>query len=139
MSDPQADLSGVPDRILPPAAYARMTTILRGGLLLSLAILVASLVAFILRHPGDSASTVIGSNPVLQYLNLPGLVTGLVQGHTEAYLTLGLLVLLATPVLRVATGFYYFEKMHDRGLSAITLTVLALILVGILVLGPLLR
>ncbi len=43
---------------------------------------------------------------------------------------------MATPIVRVASGFYYFRRGGERTMAAITLTVLALILFGILVFGP---
>jgi uncharacterized membrane protein len=135
----EAVISSLPDRTLPPAAYVRMTLILRAGLLLSLTILAVTLAVYVAVHPAATSASVIGSNPILRYLSVTGLVVGLARGSLEAYLTLGLLVLLVTPVLRVASGFYYFEKGHDRGLARITLAVLLLLLFGLLVLGPLLR
>ena len=116
-----------------------MTWILRGGLFASLAVLVGSLVVYLSQHPGESYQSVIASNPILGYLSVPGLAHGLATGSVNAYLTLGLLILVATPLLRVASGFYYFERGKERALAGVTLTVLVLLLVGILVIGPLVR
>jgi uncharacterized membrane protein len=124
---------------LPSRAYLRMSTVLRAGLLTALAILAAGVVAYPLKHPTATSEDVIGSNPILRYLSLNGLVSGIAGGHVEALLTLGLIVLVATPILRVASGFYYFQRGRERAMAAITFTVLALLLVGLLVLGPALR
>jgi uncharacterized membrane protein len=126
-------------RALPPSAYARMSAVLRIGLMVSIAILLAGIIAYPLKHPSATSGDVIASNPILRYLGLSGLLSGLAGGHVEAYLTLGLLVLVATPILRVASGFYYFQVGRERAMAAITITVLFLLLVGILVLGPALR
>ncbi len=128
-----------PDPSLPPVAYARMTFLLRGGLLLALAVLAVTLLVYLAEHPGASAGVAIGANPIVQYLNLPALASGLAHGAPEAYLTLGLLILLATPILRVASGLYYFSRARDGGMTAITLVVLALLLFGVLILGPIVR
>ena len=127
-----------PDR-LPAAAYRRMSLVLRGGLLTAITILAAGVIAYPLKHPGATSADVIASNPILRYLGLDGLLSGLAGGHVEALMTLGLLVLVATPILRVASGFYYFERGRERAMAAITLTVLVLLLFGLLVLGPALR
>ena len=124
---------------LPPAARLRMVLILRIGLLASLAILAASVVAYLVQHPGTDFRSVVGSNPILEYLGLPGLAHGLLTGSVEAYLTLGLLVLVATPILRVASGLYYFSRDRERALTEVTLTVLVLLIVGLLVIGPFVR
>jgi len=138
-SSPTDPNRAISDHQLPPEAYRRMTVILRGGLLLSLAVLAVVLSLYVAVHSGSTSSQTIASNPVLNYLSVPGLASGLAHGSLEAYLTLGLLVLLATPILRVASGFYYFEKEGDRPLAAITFTVLVLIFLGLLVIGPLFR
>ena len=127
-----------PER-LPDEAYRRMTLVLRVGLVASLGVLLTGLVAYLLKHPGDTSSSALSSNPILNYLSAGGLVTGLAQGHVEAYLTVGLLVLVATPIVRVLSGFYYFRKGHERAMAAITLTVFGLLLFGLFVLGPLIR
>jgi uncharacterized membrane protein len=124
---------------LPPSAYARMTFVLRVGLGVALVVLVGGLIAFLLRHPSATSESVLSSNPILDYLNLPGLVNGLATGRTQAYLTVGLLVLLATPIVRVLSGFYYFRRAGERAMTAISLTVLVLLLVGLLVIGPAIR
>jgi uncharacterized membrane protein len=121
---------------LPPEAYARMTLILRLGLGLSLALLVGGLAAYIVHYPGSTSGSVLAGNPILRYLNLPGLVGGLLSGSVESYLTLGLVALVATPLVRVLTGCYYFQKAGERTMTWITLTVLVLLLVGLLVIGP---
>jgi uncharacterized membrane protein len=139
MSAPETTPAPLPARALPSRAYARMTLVLRGGLLLALAILLGALVAYALAHPGASSESVIASNPILGYLGFASLASGLAAGSIESYLTLGLLVLIATPVVRVLSGFYYFARGGERQMATITFIVLVLLIVGITVLGPLIR
>ncbi|HYA70055.1 MAG TPA: DUF1634 domain-containing protein [Thermoplasmata archaeon] len=121
---------------LPQEAYVRMTLVLRLGLGLSLAILGGGIVAYLLMNPGQSSSSVLANNPILSYLTLPGLASGLGSGSVSAVLTLGLIVLVATPIVRVVSGLYYFQKVGERAMTAITLAVLILLLLGLLVIGP---
>jgi uncharacterized membrane protein len=133
-------IDGAPsDPTLPPSAYARMAGLLRAGLWISLGLLFVSLVAYLLLHPSEMSARAIASNPILEFLNAGGLWGGLVSGNSAAYLTLGLLALVATPIVRVASGFYYFRRGGERGLATITFVVLVLLLVGLLVVGPLVR
>ena len=141
MSDPSLPMADKPPGLrpvepLPPEAYSRMTLTLRAGLGLAIAILLAGLVAYVLVYPGATSGSVLSTNPILNYLNLSGLAAGLVSGSVEAYLTLGLVVLVATPILRVVTGFYYFRRAGERAMTGITLAVLVLLLLGLLVIGP---
>jgi len=137
-SPPRAAGPGVDVR-LPLAAYSRMTLVLRAGLVSSLSILAVTLGFYLVREPSLTSEGVIGSNPALQYLGLNGLVSGLAAGSVPAYLTLGLLVLVATPLVRVLSGFYYFQRGGERVMAGVTITVFALLLVGLLVVGPLVR
>jgi uncharacterized membrane protein len=121
---------------IPDDAYRRTTLLLRGGLLASLTILLGALITYLVAHPNLSSSAAIASNPVVAYLNLGGLGHGLATGAPEAYLALGVFVLIATPILRVAAGVYYFRRGHERTMTWVTFTVLVMLILGVLVIGP---
>ena len=131
--------SSSPPGPLPDAAYRRMTAVLRVGLAIALTILGGGEIAYLATHPSATSAQALASNPILGYLGLSGLAGGLAAGSIEAYLTLGLLVLLATPILRVVTGGYYFGRHGERTMTAVALTVLVLLLVALLLSGPLIR
>ncbi|HXY12189.1 MAG TPA: DUF1634 domain-containing protein [Thermoplasmata archaeon] len=116
-----------------------MTYVLRLGLGLALVVLAGGIIAYIVENPGVSSSTVLSSNPILGYLSFPGLASGLASGSVGAILTLGLIVLVATPIVRVVSGMYYFRKGGEREMTAISFTVLVLLLLGLLVIGPYIR
>ncbi len=124
---------------LPDVEYRRMSLILRIGLSTSLVLLIGGLLVYLVQHPHLGFDQALAHNPILQYLGFTGLVDGLAAGNMAAVLTLGLLALVATPILRVMTGFYYFRHGGERTMAQVTLTVLILLLFGILVLGPILR
>jgi len=126
-------------RPLPNDAYVRMTLVLRLGLGLSLALLGGGIVAYLWSNPGATSSSVLAQNPIGQYLSVSGLVSGLLAGSLGAFLTLGIVLLILTPVVRVLSGLYYFRKVGERAMTAITFTVFVLLLVGLFVIGPLLR
>jgi uncharacterized membrane protein len=126
------------DRALPPSAYARMGRVLWTGLVISLVLLAGAIVAELVEQP-RAIYEGAESNPSRGYLTIDGLAAGLAAGAPVAYLTLGVLCLVATPFVRVAAGFYYFRRGGERTMAAITLIVLVLLLFGLLVLGPLVR
>jgi uncharacterized membrane protein len=137
-SPPRDTLRGVDVR-LPAAAYARMTLVLRVGLVSSLSILAAVLGVYLAQEPSATSEGTVGSNPALPYLSLNGLLSGLAAGSAPAYLMLGLLVLVATPLVRVLSGLYYFRRGGERAMAGVTITVFALLVVGLLFVGPLVR
>jgi uncharacterized membrane protein len=124
---------------LPEAAYRQMTLVLRIGLGIALAILLAALVAYMAEHPGASFGGTLSTNPITSYLSAAGLARGLEIADPAAFLTLGVYVLVATPVVRVLTGVYYFERGRERTMALVTFSVLILLLVGLFVVGPLIR
>ena len=124
---------------IPDDAYRRMTLVLRVGLVTSLAILFVTLLVYLVVHPGATSGSALAANPILRYLSVGGLAQGLAEGSLEAYLTLGLLALVATPIVRVVSGFYYFRRGHETTMTAVTFTVLVLLLIGLLVIGPFIR
>ncbi|HTW40427.1 MAG TPA: DUF1634 domain-containing protein [Thermoplasmata archaeon] len=129
----------IPPPRLPEHARERMAIVLRSGLGVAVAILLAALIAYLLQNPGASAGSVVGANPIVPYLTGSGFASGLARGAPSAYLTLGTYVLIATPVVRVLTGVYYFRRDGERTMMWVTLTVLGLLLLGLFVFGPLIR
>jgi uncharacterized membrane protein len=124
---------------LPPDAYLWMARVLRVGLGVSLVILAGGLLAYIVVNPGASSSSILSSNPILPSLTWGGLSSGLASGSIDAILTLGLIVLISVPISRVLSGLYYFRRAGERAMTAITLAVFGLLLIGILVIGPYVR
>jgi uncharacterized membrane protein len=128
-----------PHPVLPDAAYRRTAQVLRVGLIAALATLLGALAAYLLANPGATSASVTATNPIVPYLTFAGLAHGLATGTPEAFLTLGIFVLVATPVARVLTGLYYFRQDHEREMTAVTLTVVVMLVLGLLVIGPWIR
>lgn len=63
---------------------------------------------------------------------LQSLVSGALAMNASSFLSLGLLVLIATPIIRVVTSFISFLVEKDWRFAAITLVVLATVLVSII-------
>ena len=124
---------------LPTEAYVRMVVVLRVGLAAAVVILLGAILAYAVENPGASLGSILAANPILRYLGVTELAAGLAAGSVPAYLTLGVLALIATPLLRVVSGMYYFARGGERTLTGITLTVFVLLLLGLLVIGPLVR
>jgi uncharacterized membrane protein len=123
---------------LPDAAYSRMALVLRVGLGTAVVLLLGALFGYFALHPGARWSA-SAPNLARQYLSVPALLGGLGAGNPVAYLTLGLLVLVATPIVRVLSGLYYFERNGEATMTSIALAVFLMLLFGLFVLGPLVR
>ncbi len=142
MSEPAEPTPGTEDLREAQAldrAASRMTLVLRGGLLTALALIVASIALLLAEDPSGTDGRVVSARTLSGYLGGSGLVPGLLAGVPEAYLTLGIYALIATPVLRVVTGVYYFRLARDRPMTRLALLVLGMLLLSMLLVGPLLR
>lgn len=71
-------------------------------------------------------------------IGLVPLIQGVISAKPYAIIDLGLLILLATPIARVFISTFLFLKERRYIFVLITITVLALLLFSMFVLGPLL-
>jgi uncharacterized membrane protein len=143
MSAPPSPAPEAPSAVdpteIPSSTYARMAWVLRLGLALAVVLLSGAIVATAVKFPTSSSGYWIANNPLVRHLNLARFGHDLVTGDPTAYLTLGVYALIATPVVRVIAGLAAFAHHGDRRMTALTGVVLVLLLLGLLVVGPLVR
>ena len=117
------------------AIEIRISRVLRAGVAISLALIVAGTVVSFLRHPDY-----VDSTRALERLTEPGtapstigaVVEGLRGGRGQAVVMVGLFVLILTPIARVTMSLALFLRERDRAFSVLTAAVLGLILLSIL-------
>jgi len=111
-----------------------ISNLLRIGVITSLTVVVFGLILSFIRHPAY-----ISSPEEMQRLTQIGAVfphtwgdlfTGLIHLQGQAVVALGLLLLILTPVTRVAVSIFAFIYQKDRTYAFITLTVLCLLLLS---------
>ena len=104
--------------------------VLRGGVLLSVAVILGGIGFFYaLRLLGELPHPVFPDT-------IAGVVSGLGAGDPVPIIMAGLLILLATPVLRVAVSIVAFMIEEDRTYVIITSLVLAILLFSIFGIAP---
>ena len=111
-----------------------ISNLLRWGVGVSIVLVLIGTIVTFVHHPSyltssqDLATLKVSSAfPT----SIPALVRGLAHGEGRAIVMLGLLVLLVTPVARVAASIFAFWHMRDRTFVVITSTVLALLLISL--------
>ena len=111
-----------------------LSRLLRGGVLLSIAIVTIGIVVTFVHHP-----EYFSSRPSLGTLTQPGahfpssisnVLSGVRDLSGQAIVMAGLLLLIATPVARVAFSILIFVIEHDRLYTLITAAVLIILLIG---------
>ena len=111
-----------------------ISNLLRTGVIVSLAIIVCGTVLSFVHHPEYALSSA-----ALQRLTQPGaafphtlrdVVAGVRGLRGQALVTVGLLLLIATPVVRVGVSILAFFYQRDRIFTLITTVVLCLLLLS---------
>lgn len=109
-----------------------ISVLLRIGVVTSLVIVVAGTVVTFLRHRTYLSSRTALHGLIGAHAEFPhtptAVVHGVARGDGPAIVIAGLLVLIATPVLRVAVSIFAFVYQRDRTFVVITSFVLALLL-----------
>jgi uncharacterized membrane protein len=116
-----------------------ISRVLKYGVIISTVLLLTGLTLIIMERPVGLPSSVqqlVSSNYGKPTLDVGQLFSGAAQGMPIFVIQLGLVVLLATPVVRVFASVIVFAAERDRTYVAITLTVLAILLVSIFIVGP---
>ncbi len=111
-------------------ATALIGWVLQGGVLLSAVIILLGVILLPTRPGGLSPQRLL----VFPF-TWSTLVAELTQFRPQSIITVGLLVLIATPVLRVAVSIVTFAVEHDRKYIVITCLVLAILLFSIFGVG----
>lgn len=104
-----------------------ISRILQIGVLCSSIMIVAGLLLLAMQAGG-----VIPPSPQAFPHTLGQVWNGLLQLQPQAVITAGLLVLIATPVLRVIASVIVFNKEQDRRYALIALILLAILLTSIM-------
>jgi uncharacterized membrane protein len=111
-----------------------ISNLLRIGVVTSLAVVVAGTVLSFVHHPDFLSSPrelARLTTPGAAFPRTPGeVLAGLRRFQGRAVVVLGLLLLVATPVMRVAVSVFAFVYERDRKFVLITSIVLALLLLS---------
>ena len=113
-----------------------ISNLLRGGVLLSIGVVTLGLIFTFVHHPQYvSSKTDLGqlTNPAIVYPHtVRTVVAETLAQRGQAIVMLGLLLLIATPIARVAFSVAAFIVERDRIYVGITMVVLLLLLVSLI-------
>jgi uncharacterized membrane protein len=120
------------DRYSDQKMEAEMGLVLRAGVILSCSLMLAGGVLYMLRHGGERESFAMfhGERPSLE--NVRGIWQEVRSGSARGIIQLSVLFMIATPVMRVAFAVYGFARQRHWLFTAISLTVLGLLIFGLL-------
>jgi len=107
-------------------------TLLRWGVMLSAAVVATGGLWYIIQYGATAPNYHVFRGEPAHLRSLKGIVGGIVGFHCRRVIQLGLVLLIATPVARVAFSVVAFFLEHDRAYVAITLIVLSVLLFSLL-------
>jgi uncharacterized membrane protein len=102
--------------------------LLRWGVVLAAAVTVIGGAAFLALHGGTIADYRVFHGQPDALKSVAAVIHGALQFQPRAVIQLGLLLLIATPITRVALSLLAFFKQHDRTYIVVTAIVLGLLL-----------
>jgi uncharacterized membrane protein len=111
-------------------------TLLRWGVILAAAVVLAGGVMYLAHYGSTIPDYRVFRGEPSDLRNVSGIVTDAVSWHTSGLIMFGLLLLIATPVARVAFSVVAFALQRDRTYVVVTLIVLAALLYGLTRAGP---
>lgn len=110
--------------------------VLRIGVLAAAAIIVTGVVLFLLRERHDvTYDQALGKHQTIQALSPRVLWEGLRDGSARSVIFVGVLVLILTPIMRVAMTIWLFFRQRDWIFVASAAFVLIILLLGIAGIG----
>jgi len=110
--------------------------LLRAGVVLSALVVLAGGVVYLVRHGGEPTDHRVFHGEPVELRTVRGIVGESLSLSGRGLIQLGLLLLIATPVVRVLFSVFAFARQRDYIYVALTLIVLAVLLYGLLIEQP---
>ena len=105
--------------------------LLRAGVVLSGAIVFLGGIVYLVRHGAETPAYHVFRGEPSDLRGVPGILRDVLGRRGRGIIQLGLLLLIATPVARVAYLIYAFARQKDRLYTVVALVVLLLLAYGL--------
>lgn len=126
----------------PPGGHPMeiwISYVLRAGVLLAAAVIAAGLLLFLIQGPGAGDPTSLHDLQARAgraiAVSLGSILDSATRGHASGIIQIGLLLLILTPIARVGMTVVLFVAQRDRIFTAVTLIVLAILVLGLIGVG----
>ncbi len=106
--------------------------LLRAGVLLSAAVVLSGACIYLSRHAHEPADYRVFRGEPSEFRTITGVIRSVINGRGRGLIQLGLLLLIATPIARVAFSIVGFAIERDRLYVVFTVIVLAILLYSLL-------
>ena len=113
------------------ALEQRLGALLRGGVILSASVTLIGGIMFLATHGGAHVSYHTFTGEPTELRTVGGVIAGVARGDSISIIQLGVLLLIATPIARVAISVIGFARERDWMYVGCSLLVLALLMYGL--------
>jgi uncharacterized membrane protein len=121
-----------PPRITDEEIERIMGNLLRTAVLVSAAVVLVGGIVYLLHHAAEAPDYHVFRSEPASYRTFSGIVRSVEEARGRGIIQAGILLLIATPVARVAFGAAAFALQRDRLYVAVSLIVLTVLLYSIL-------
>lgn len=119
------------DPTFPPKAYERHSNLLRTGVISFFILATAGLIGALIVNPGQTVGELVAFDPRSLYIPPSAFLSSLLALNPSAFILLGIYVMIALTIGRVALAAWDFRRGGERTLMWVSILVVALLLVGI--------
>ena len=106
--------------------------LLRTGVMIAAAIVLGGGIIYLFRHGFTAADYKVFQRVPFDLCNVRGILANAFSFHGRGLIQLGLLLLIATPVARVALSIFMFARQRDKFYVVVTLIVFAILMYSLL-------
>lgn len=106
--------------------------LLRAGVIAAAAVVSLGGVIYLFRHGQSQMDYSVFRRQPPDFCNVNGIIKETFAGRGRGLIQLGLLILIATPVVRVVFSVFAFARQRDRLYVAVTLIVLAILVYSLM-------
>lgn len=100
--------------------------LLRGGVILATALVLVGGVLYLIRHGAEAPNYQLFRGEPAEFRSPPGVALSVLSGRRRGLIQLGLLLLIATPVVRVVVSLFAFMRQQDFTYTYVFVTLLVL-------------
>ena len=105
-----------------------MGNLLRGGVIIAATVVLVGGILYLIRYGGTSPDYRVFREEPADLRSVSGILVDAIDLRSRGLIQLGLLLLVATPVTRVAFSVFGFARQHDLTYVVLTLIVFALLI-----------
>jgi len=113
-----------------------MGNLLRAGVILAAIVVLAGGIFYLIRYGTTSPDYRVFRGEPADLRSVSGILIDVTELHSRGLIQLGLLLLIATPVARVAFSVFAFARQRDRTYVVLTLIVFAVLIYSLGALHP---